>query len=82
MSQLKARRAAAAVLLVSAFSVLPVQAAGMAARARAPRHASLSAGIGNWQSWTWELLVDLFGKRGASVNPDGARINTDGDGPH
>jgi len=71
MSYVKVRRAAAAVLLISAFSLLPVQAAGSAPRTRAPRDAGLSEKSGHWPSWAWHFLVDMLQKRGVEIDPAG-----------
>lgn len=69
MSNPKLRRVFALTALLSALSLVPAQAAGLASRQ--PRGVSLTQRIEHWGVSAWSLLTGFFGKSGILINPDG-----------
>ena len=78
----KLRRVFALTALLSALSLLPAQAAGLASRE--PQRVSFSERLERWETSAWSLLAGFLQKAGASLNPDGqsqkagASLNPDG----
>jgi hypothetical protein len=70
----KLRRVLAFIALISALSLVPAQAAGLASRE--PRGISLSERIERWELRTWNFLLGLFEKRGVEMDPNGARVTS------
>jgi len=81
MFQPKLRRVLAFSVLLSALSMLPVQAAGASSRARAERErGSFSERLERWGVAAWDTLAGLFEKAGVRIDNNGLQLQSFDDG--
>ena len=71
MGHPKLRRAFAASVLLTAVSLVPVASANAAVRARAQRAPKVASGIEIGAAWLRDLVVNVLGKAGVRIDPDG-----------
>lgn len=67
----KLRRVFALAALISALSLLPAKAAGIASRE--PKRVSFSERIESWGISAWSFLAGFIAKSGSRWDPSGAR---------
>jgi uncharacterized protein (DUF736 family) len=67
----KLRRALATSALLAAVSLVPVTSANAAVRPRAHRASVATSRIETGAAWLRELVVNILGKAGVRIDPDG-----------